>query len=361
MGVSYGGGRVCRRDLMPAVNNRVIAPTRLLAAVLASGLMLLSTSHAHGEDAPSLARCAAIEDDAARLRCFDELSQAATEPGVLPPPAASATPPAEAPSPMQERWELVQTSRRTRFTVKPHHPTYVLPVRYSDSPNNAPYRLLDPDGPSEVLDDIEAKFQLSLKLKAVDGLFGNQGDVWIGYTQQSHWQVYNKEISSPFREPNYEPELMLVFRTPYELPGPQGRFVNLGLVHQSNGRSDPLSRSWNRIYLQAGLERGNFALLARVWQRLEEDPEDDNNPDIEDFTGTSDMLASYQHGTNRWTALVRHNFDTGHGAVELDWAFPVTAKLKGYVQLFDGYGESLIDYDHRQTTIGAGFLVTDWF
>jgi hypothetical protein len=31
------------------------------------------------------------------------------------------------------------------------------------------------------------------------------------------------------------------------------------------------------------------------------------------------------------------------------------------VQLFDGYGESMIDYDHRQTTIGAGFLVTDWF
>ena len=260
------------------------APTRLLA-MLASGLLLLTAPAASGTDAPNLASCAAIENDVERLRCYDELSQKATEPGVLPAPveAASvpveaASVPVEAPSPMQERWELVQTSRRTLFTVKPHHPTYVLPVRYTDSPNSAPYLQLDPDDPSEAIDEIEVKFQLSFKLKAVDRLFGNHGDVWVGYTQQSHWQVYNQDISSPFRETNYEPEAMLVFRTPWKLFGIEGRFVNFGVVHQSNGRSDPLSRSWNRVY----------------------------------------------------------------------------------VQLFDGYGESMIDYDHKQTTIGAGVLVTDW-
>lgn len=339
------------------------ASTRLLAT-LATGLLLLAAPAASGADAPHLAGCAAIENDAERLRCYDELSQKATEPGVLAAlsaPAAATSSPVEAPSPMQERWELVQTSRRTLFTVKPHHPTYVLPARYTDSPNSAPYLQPDPDDPSLAIDEIEAKFQLSLKLKAVDGLFGNHGDVWVGYTQQSHWQVYNQDISSPFRETNYEPEAMLVFRTPWKLFGVEGRFVNFGLVHQSNGRSDPLSRSWNRVYVQTGLERGNFALLARVWHRLEEDADEDNNPDIEDYMGNSDVLASYQHGRNRWSVLARHNFDTGHGAVELDWAFPIAAKLRGYVQLFDGYGESMIDYDHRQTTIGAGFLVTDWF
>jgi len=58
-------------------------------------------------------------------------------------------------------------------------------------------------------------------------------------------------------------------------------------------------------------------------------------------------------------ALVRHNFDTGHGALELERAFPIAAKLKGYVQIFNGFGKSMIDYDHSQTTIGAGFLVVD--
>ena len=334
---------------------------RSLIAVLASALFLLSAAGSLAEEAPSLAGCAAIEDDAERLRCYDDLAKAATEPGVIPAPGAAPPVPVEAPSPMQERWELVQTSRRTLFTVKPHKPTYVLPIRYSDSPNNDPYQQLDPTAPDEVLNDVEAKFQLSLKLKAVDGLFGDQGDLWFAYTQQSSWQVYNEDISSPFRETNYEPEVMLVFRTPYEFLGFDGRFVNFGLAHQSNGRSDPLSRSWNRVYVQAGVERGNFALTARVWRRLEESADEDNNPLIEDYMGNSDVLASYRRGSQRWTALVRHNFETGHGAVELDWAFPIAAKLKGYVQIFDGYGESMIDYDHQQTTIGAGFLVTDWY
>ncbi|MBC7480775.1 MAG: phospholipase A [Rhizobacter sp.] len=43
------------------------------------------------------------------------------------------------------------------------------------------------------------------------------------------------------------------------------------------------------------------------------------------------------------------------GSAGLDRAFPITGNLKGQVQLFCGYGESLNDYRFRQTRVGWAF------
>ncbi|WP_151811291.1 phospholipase A [Acinetobacter bereziniae] len=267
---------------------------------------------------------------------------------------------------LDRRWELSQDSKLGTWNIRAHQPVYLLPAFWTSKKNEFPHspnpqNTVDED---QNLKSMEAKFQISLKTKAVENLFGNNGDLWLGYTQSSRWQVYNSEESRPFRETNYEPEASLMFRTNYNLLGLNGRLLGLTLNHQSNGRSDPLSRSWNRVILNLGFEKDNFALMVRPWYRIEEDFKDDNNPDIKNYIGRGDLTAFYRWNDNDFSLMLRHSLkggDDSHGAMQFDWAFPIKGKLRGHFQLFDGYGESLIDYNHRATYVGLGVSLMNWY
>jgi phospholipase A1 len=318
------------------------------------------------EESP-LDRCSAIENEAERLRCYDAL---AAERDTPPEDESDAGPSAEGPlqpdrvgarlSPLAARWELEARAKQGTFKFRPHKQNYLLPLRYSNNPNTQPESPRLGLAPTQDLDNGEAKFQLSFKIKTFEGLFKNHADLWFAYTQQSHWQVYNAATSRPFRETNFEPEFMLVFSTNYNFLGLKGRLLNVGIVHQSNGRSEPLSRSWNRVYVQLGFERGNFTLLLRPWYRFPEDREDDDNSDIDDFLGHGDVQAVYKRGEHTLALLVRNNLTSpNRGAAQLEWSFPGHGHLKGYLQVFTGYGESLIDYNQSQTAVGLGLILTD--
>ena len=70
---------------------------------------------------------------------------------------------------------------------------------------------------------------------------------------------------------------------------------------------------------------------------------------------------------NTWpefALMARHSLRAGkhsHGAAQFDWGFPISRTLRGHVQIFDGYGESLIDYDHRATYLGLGISLLEWY
>ena len=148
---------------------------------------------------------------------------------------------------MGRRWELDPGTEHGLFSIRPHKQVYLLPVRYTTNVNNQPSSPTQGTIPQSLgYSNTEVKFQFSAKLKAIE--IKERFDLWIAYTQLSFFQMYNKSKSAPFRESNYEPEIMGVIHTDYDLFGLKGRFINIGLVHQSNGRQDPLSRSWNRIY-----------------------------------------------------------------------------------------------------------------
>jgi len=251
------------------------------------------------------------------------------------------------------------------FQMRAYKPVYLLPAFWSSDPNEVPSSP-NPDNTAlapENLSSVETKFQISFKTKFAENLFGDNGDLWGAYTQNSRWQVYNADQSRPFRETNYEPEVMLVFRNNYRLGGWRGRMAGISLNHQSNGRGDPFSRSWNRVILSAGIDRENWAFVVRPWWRIS-DGSDDNNPDMEDFMGRGDAMLVYSKNGHEFAVLGRHSLrgvDKSHGALQLDWGFPIDRTLRGRVQVFHGYGESMIDYNHKATYVGLGISLLEWF
>ena len=330
------------------------------------------------------ANCPAIASNAERLACYDRASLLA-----IPVPATDAEPKAPAERGLKDRlatfnsgendrlrshgsaltdqWELDAASQRGVFVLRPYKPIYILPVSYTDHVNQSPSSSSAAgytNAASGDLDAVEARVQFSLKTKALENLFGDNGDLWLGYTQSSRWQAYNRDLSRPFRETNYEPEAMLAFHTNYQLFGFKGSLASIGVNHQSNGRSLPFSRSWNRVIAQAGFEKDDWMVLVRPWWRIPESDGSDENPGIENYIGRGELTVARQWEGQVFSLQARHSLrggDDSHGSLQLGWSFPIAGDLKGYVQVFSGYGESLIDYNHRQTVIGLGVSVFDWY
>lgn len=247
------------------------------------------------------------------------------------------------------------------FTLMAHKPNYMLLAAYNPSGYNPdPYRAQYKE-PSLKPDGTEAQFQISIKTPLGIGLF-DTFDIYAAYTNRSFWQVYNSDISSPFRETNHEPEIWAQFNPNWEFYGFTNTANMIGLVHQSNGQGGVLSRSWNRIYANFVVENNNLALVFKPWYRIPE--HGDDNPDITDYLGNYELRGAYRWGENVFSMMSRNNLQSGFskGAIELSWSFPLGSYpyVKGYIQYFNGYGESLIDYNQHTHQIGIGLALTDW-
>jgi len=258
----------------------------------------------------------------------------------------------------------LNSERRTQyapFVITPHKMNYLLPAITTTGINREVY---ENDGIASNLEDIEAKFQLSLKIPLNSSpLFVDGDGLYAGFTLQAWWQIYADNISKPFRETNYQPELFYLAPMGWQ-PFNGNTSIMLGIEHQSNGRSQGLSRSWNRVYASLFFEKENFALALRPWVRLSEDPKEfeldpkgDDNPDIEDFMGHYELGMVYNWDSLELSFTGRRNFSTNKGAAELGLTFPLWGKIHGYATLFNGYGESMIDYNHKQTRFGLGIAL----
>lgn len=281
------------------------------------------------------------------------------------PPLAVARPAPELSSSPAER-RIVSESRLwdERFALLPHRPNYLLPFAHASGA---------PGSGGGDIQRNEVKFQVSFKLPLMPPLFEGRAGLFFAYTGQAWWQAYNDERSSPFREYSHEPEVFAAWRPALgPILGWTPRVASAGFVHQSNGRSGELSRSWNRLFAELTLDRPDgWWLSLRPWWRIPEDaktspesPDGDDNPDIQRYAGDGELRLGYAAGQQRWTLTARRGLrEGGKGAVQLDWSRPTgfSPQLRWYVQLFDGYGESLIDYRARLQRIGFGVMLNDWY
>lgn len=323
------------------ISRRVSIPACIGLFVLASTASVAKPPEKTSGDRKT-ADCARLQDDDQRLACYDA-RHSTTEPE-------------------QKRAPGSILSFSGRFVS--HRSNYILPFSWVDSPNRAPESpRLGAATYDFDLNKKEAKYQLSFKVPVLTGLLDKKTTLWFGYTQLSFWQVYNTDDSAPFRETNFEPELFLQYHADREFGPGTLTHVTLGLNHQSNGGAEPQSRSWNRVLASASYRYERWQFRIQPWYRLPESDRDNDNQDLQRHIGYADYYASYRwQGDKSLSLKLRNNLrtDDNKTSVQLGYSFPLGGTLKGYIQYYNGYGESLIDYNERIHRIGFGFMINDW-
>jgi phospholipase A1 len=137
---------------------------------------------------------------------------------------------------LERRVRQEDSSVSNLWTITPHKQNYILLGAYNlSSPFEGPWK--EAAGKDVDLNNTEVKFQVSFKFMLWEDIFKKRknGDLYFAYTQLAMWQLYNRDISSPFRETNYEPEAFLAFDTAWNIFGFKNRFFLFGVAHQSNG------------------------------------------------------------------------------------------------------------------------------
>jgi phospholipase A1 len=340
------------------MNKKMVA---LVAALLAASAEAVEPGAGCGEEADERLRLACYDKAYKRLKAGNEtLSDAKLDAQVVTSDSQRES------SVMSKTWELGAADKRNTFVVRTYLPNFLLPLHYTSNLNRAPHSPTHQgNAGNRNYRSVEAKLQISLRAKIAEDLLLPGADLWAAYTQHSLWQLWNSDDSSPFRSTDYQPEMIYVVPVPEKfgkLPlGWKLRMLQLGFAHQSNGQSDPLSRSWNRMTLGAGFENDEFSLMVRDNQRIRVQDNDDN-PDLVDYIGRGEINLAWSPGSSVLGVTWRTNYKSfSRGSLQLDWTYPVFSDqpdgLRWYVQLFHGYGETLLDYNHRQSSLGLGLTL----
>lgn len=226
-----------------------------------------------------------------------------------------------------------------RFSV--HNENYFIPLYYSIF------------GTREGYNPYEVKLQISAKVSLFGDLFYGIG-LFFGYTQTSFFQMYSGDISAPFRDSDYMPEITFYRALDFDFLG--GKFYNIrfGYTHLSNGESEvERSRSIDRIIVELMYKHGDFNTNLKTWWIIKKDP-----IDINKYVGYSNLVLSYKFLERNHIILTVYNllrnYKRDKGATSLEYKFDLS-KISFYMHYFYGYGDNIFQYNIKSQSIGVGF------
>lgn len=188
-------------------------------------------------------------------------------------------------------------------------------------------------------------------------MFESHFDLNVAYTHHAWWQLYNPENSRPFRETNYMPEIFVRYVDPStsRVGGFDLMAADFGLVHQSNGQIQILSRSWNRVYARGVLQNQGFQIFTTLWYRIPETVKEDDNRDIYKYMGYGEFEITKSFGKH--TVTFKTPLASRHFSTDFKYSYPWKENLRWYASVETGYGHSLIEYNRSTQRFGVGVVL----
>ncbi|HUH42940.1 MAG TPA: phospholipase A [Sulfurimonas sp.] len=247
-----------------------------------------------------------------------------------------------------ETQETLRQYAQSLYNFKAHNANYFLPFSYRYDEDYA-------DVNGHKTDKVESEFQVSLKYDFAANFFNLREIYSVAYTQKSFWQSYSD--SAFFRESNYNPEFFVTFPTSEMGDGRLLKAIRVGVAHESNGRGSTNERSWNYLNTSLFFQYDILLVELKLWARLP-DPID-YNPELIDTMGHGYLKFVIPYKKHLLDVKIRDNFNS-KGSTEFNYTYPMSNKddLFFYMKFFNGYGESLIDYDNHVKKVGIGFSIS---
>lgn len=213
-----------------------------------------------------------------------------------------------------------------------------------------------------------ARFQISLKFRVFNPETRTPflEKLYLAYSQTSLWDL--ESSSKPFRDSSYRPSVFFLDENVSQWPLAHSRLgFQAGLEHESNGKDGASSRSINTVFVRPALTfplGGDYqlTLTPKIYHYIDKD----ENPDIDDYRGNVDFLVRLgREDSWQLDTTLRRGWESDSGSVQVDASYPLRVatfgNLGGYLHLqyFNGYGESLVDYNVKlRSQFRIGLMVT---